>query len=74
MLVAPPDAIFGGFVAGETHPRHVVTIGAGDDIVITLRNADGVVDQDTVNGLQIVPGLPEAVEPETRDGTKTRSR
>jgi hypothetical protein len=72
VLVAPPDDVFDGYSISETHAVHSVMIGTGNDLVITITNADDIFDGTTVNGFQIVPGAPEPAEGITWGAIKKR--
>ncbi len=60
VLVAPTSDNFPGYVAGQTHSVHTVSLGVGEPLVITVTNAADVFDQNTVNGFQIVAGSPSS--------------
>lgn len=72
--VAPSSDAFTGFEVGVTHAVHPVTLGAGENLVITVANLDDVYDQASVNGFQIVPGGPSPIEESTWQGVKALYR
>ena len=65
VLVSPGSEVFAGFVVGETHAEHTVVLASGEALAITAVIVDDVVPAGVVNGFQVVPQGPEAVE----DGT-----
>jgi hypothetical protein len=62
VLVSPASDVFAGFVAGETHAEHTVVLAGGEALAITAVIVDDVAPAGVVNGFQVVPQGPEAVE------------
>ena len=72
ILVSPPSDVFQGFVAGETHAVHTVVLGSGENLAITVVIVDDLAPAGCVNGFQVVPQRPDAVEAGTWGAIKAR--
>lgn len=73
-LVVPTSDTFSGFLEGETHAVHRVTLGAGDDVDIAIMNNDDIFDQSTVNGIQVVTANVTPTDLRSWGAVKTRYR